>query len=83
MFVGLCCVAICEKCYLYTRFPPEQEGALPRYYSQLPQEERAKLLKDRLKKYCQRVCLPLSMSLCASNGHVPVNNCISFLEPWC
>ena len=36
--------------------PPETEGGPPRAYDQLPQEERAKLLKDRLKKYCQKVC---------------------------
>ena len=36
-------------------FAAEAQGGPPRFYSQLPQEERAKLLKDRLKKYCQRV----------------------------
>ena len=36
-------------------FAAEAPGGPPRFYSQLPQEERAKLLKDRLKKYCQRV----------------------------
>ena len=30
-------------------------GGAPRFYGQLPHEERAKLLKERLKKYCQRV----------------------------
>ncbi|CAL8464190.1 g3725 [Coccomyxa elongata] len=37
------------------RFAPETVGSPPRYYGQLPHEERAKLLKERLKKYCQRV----------------------------
>jgi hypothetical protein len=36
-------------------FAAEAPGGPPRFYSQLPQEERAKLLRDRLKKYCQRV----------------------------
>ncbi|KAK9830879.1 hypothetical protein WJX81_001263 [Elliptochloris bilobata] len=36
-------------------FAAEAPGGSPRFYGQLPQEERAKLLKDRLKKYCQRV----------------------------
>ena len=36
-------------------FAPEAPGEAPRYYSQLPQEQRARLLKERLKKYCQRV----------------------------
>lgn len=36
-------------------FPALEPGGPPRFYAQLPQEERAKLLKDRLKKYCQRV----------------------------
>ena len=35
-------------------FAAEAPGGPPRFYSQLPQEERAKLLRDRLKKYCQR-----------------------------
>ena len=30
-------------------------GGPPRFYSQLPHEQRAKLLKERLKKYTQRV----------------------------
>ncbi len=42
------------------RFAPETEGGPPRYYGQLPHEERAKLLKERLKKYCQRVSAPTS-----------------------
>jgi len=36
-------------------FAPEVPGGLQRFYSQLPHEERQKLLKQRLKKYCQRV----------------------------
>lgn len=42
------------------RFAPETEGGPPRYYGQLPHEERAKLLKERLKKYCQRVSSPIT-----------------------
>lgn len=40
-------------------FPPEAPGGPPRFYSQLPHEQRAKLLKERLKKYCQRVNQPV------------------------
>ncbi|KAK9798895.1 hypothetical protein WJX73_003389 [Symbiochloris irregularis] len=36
-------------------FPASEAGGPVRFYTQLPHEERAKLLKDRLKKYCQRV----------------------------
>ncbi len=36
-------------------FAPEVPGGPPRFYSQLPHEQRAKLLKERLKKYTQRV----------------------------
>ena len=36
-------------------FAPEVPGGPPRFYAQLPHEQRAKLLKERLKKYCQRV----------------------------
>ena len=39
-------------------FAPEAPGEAPRYYSQLPQEQRARLLRERLKKYCQRVSAP-------------------------
>lgn len=35
--------------------PPETEGGPQRAYDQLPLEDRQKLLKDRLKKYCQKV----------------------------
>lgn len=34
---------------------PEKEGGPPRAFDQLPHDERQKLLKDRLKKYCQKV----------------------------
>ena len=36
-------------------YAAEAPGGPPRFFTQLPQEERAKLLKERLKKYCQRV----------------------------
>lgn len=36
-------------------FPASEPGGPVRFYTQLPHEERAKLLKDRLKKYCQKV----------------------------
>ncbi|KAK9824549.1 hypothetical protein WJX72_011249 [[Myrmecia] bisecta] len=36
-------------------FPPAEEGGPARYYQDLPFEERGKLLKDRLKKYSQKV----------------------------
>ena len=44
-------------------FPPEELGGPPRFYSQLPHEQRAKLLKERLKKYCQRVSQPVKYLL--------------------
>ena len=43
--------------------PPEQEGGPPHSFDQLPFEERDKLLKDRLKKYCQKV------SCCRGTAH--------------
>jgi DNA polymerase epsilon subunit 1 len=36
-------------------FPPAAPGGPQRGWSQMPHEERAKMLKDRLKKYCQKV----------------------------
>lgn len=36
-------------------FPPSGPGEGPRLWSDLQQEEKAKMLKDRLKKYCQKV----------------------------
>ena len=36
-------------------FPAAQEGGVPRSFMDLAIDERAKLLKDRLKKYCQKV----------------------------
>eukprot|EP00897_Mesotaenium_endlicherianum_P006205 jgi/Mesen1/5612/ME000282S04761 len=36
-------------------FPPATEGGLKRYFRDLPQEEQQSKLKDRLKKYCQKV----------------------------
>jgi DNA polymerase epsilon subunit 1 len=35
-------------------FPPAVEGGVPRSYADLPIDERSKLLKERLKKYCQK-----------------------------
>ena len=35
-------------------FPAAQEGGIPRSFMDLAIDERAKLLKDRLKKYCQK-----------------------------
>ena len=52
-------------------FAPEVPGGPQRFYSQLPHEERQKLLKQRLKKYCQRVrAAPLRASYqeCARLG---------------
>lgn len=39
-------------------FPAAEEGGAPRFYTDLPYEERDKILKDRLKKYCQKVRCP-------------------------
>lgn len=36
-------------------FPPAQPGGASRVWTDLSQDERGKLLKDRLKKYCQKV----------------------------
>ena len=36
-------------------FPAAGEGGPPRFYADLEKEEKDKLLKDRLKKYCQKV----------------------------
>ena len=44
-------------------YAAEAPGGPPRFYTQLPQEERAKLLKERLKKYCQRVRMVLPYCL--------------------
>jgi hypothetical protein len=35
-------------------FPAEEAGGTPRFYTDLSFEERTKLLRDRLKKYCQK-----------------------------
>ena len=47
-------------------FPAAQEGGVPRSFMDLAIDERAKLLKDRLKKYCQKVrsrfCTTVSIS---------------------
>ena len=34
---------------------PSPEGQLPRFFRDLPKEEQQTKLKDRLKKYCQKV----------------------------
>ena len=44
-------------------FPSTEDGGSPRFFPQLPHEERAKLLKDRFKKYCQRVRCSFAISL--------------------
>eukprot|EP00884_Botryococcus_braunii_P021811 jgi/Botrbrau1/8313/Bobra.0081s0002.1 len=36
-------------------FPPAEEGGPTRFFQDLPFDERSKQLKDRLKKYCQKV----------------------------
>lgn len=36
-------------------FPPVQSGGPSRLWTDLSYDEKAKLLKDRLKKYCQKV----------------------------
>lgn len=39
----------------YEKFPALEEGGPKRSYHDLPLEEQGKVLKDRLKKYCQKV----------------------------
>lgn len=36
-------------------FPPAEEGGAPRYFRDLPSEERDKHVKQRLQRYCQKV----------------------------
>ena len=36
-------------------FPAAEEGGPPRYFRDLPEEERDRLVKQRLQKYCQKV----------------------------
>lgn len=36
-------------------FPPAEEGGPPRFFRDLPHEERDKFVKQRLQKYCQKV----------------------------
>ncbi len=36
-------------------FPAAEEGGTPRFFGDLSSEEKAKMLKDRLKKYTQKV----------------------------
>jgi hypothetical protein len=36
-------------------FPPAEPGGAPRLFYSLPPDDRAKLVKDRLKAYCQKV----------------------------
>ena len=43
-------------------FPAAQEGGVPRSFMDLPLDERGKLLKDRLKKYCQKACRDIFLS---------------------
>ena len=41
-------------------FPAAEEDGAPRFFADLSSEEKAKMLKDRLKKYTQKVsCLIL------------------------
>lgn len=49
-------------------FPAAEDDGAPRFYAQLPGEEQAKLLKDRLKKYCQRV-RACCAGLTSAGGH--------------
>ncbi len=37
------------------QFHPSSEGGLPRFFRDLPKDEQQAKLKDRLKKYCQKV----------------------------
>lgn len=44
------------------QFPSTTEGGSSRYFRDLPKDEQQSKLKDRLKKYCQKVCWMLSLS---------------------
>jgi hypothetical protein len=48
------------------QFHPSSEGGLPRFFRDLPKDEQQAKLKDRLKKYCQKVCFFHQSSLCNS-----------------
>lgn len=38
------------------QFPSTTEGGPTRYFRDLPKDEQQSKLKERLKKYCQKVC---------------------------
>lgn len=44
------------------QFPSTTEGGSSRYFRDLPKDEQQSKLKDRLKKYCQKVCWMLNQS---------------------
>ena len=44
-------------------FPAAEEGGAPRLYMDMSFDERDKLLKARLKKYCQKVGSPVTSGL--------------------
>jgi hypothetical protein len=48
------------------QFHPSSEGGLPRFFRDLPKDEQQAKLKDRLKKYCQKVFFFHLSSLCNS-----------------
>jgi hypothetical protein len=48
------------------QFHPSSEGGLPRFFRDLPKDEQQAKLKDRLKKYCQKVFFFHPSCLCNS-----------------
>ena len=48
---------VCRAALQSEMFPPAVEGGVPRSYVDMPIDERSKLLKERLKKYCQKARL--------------------------
>lgn len=72
---------VCDDCLgsiknqLASETFPGVEGGPPRFFQDMPFDERAKLLKDRLKTYCQKVCPELVKDVVAAE----TANCKSVL----
>jgi len=54
------------------QFPSTTEGGPSRYFRDLPKDEQQSKLKDRLKKYCQKVCWMLKQSVFLRSEVMPL-----------